>query len=90
MEKLDLRFQSSLAKCIGTVVSIAGALVVTLYKGLPITGASSPNTHQFDEDLLLPKSNWVLGGFLLAIGSFCLAVLFIFQVNVVYTHLLVS
>lgn len=84
MEKLDLRVQSSLAKCIGTIISIAGALVVTLYKGLPITSTSSPNSRQ-PNVLLSPKSNWVLGGCLLATGSFCLAVLFIFQVNLVYT-----
>ncbi|KAG2376550.1 WAT1-related protein [Vigna angularis] len=33
MEKLDLKLRSSQAKTIGTVVSIAGALTVTLYKG---------------------------------------------------------
>ncbi|XP_041012751.1 WAT1-related protein At3g28050-like [Juglans microcarpa x Juglans regia] len=83
MEKLDLRFQSSLAKCIGTIVSIAGALVVTLYKGLPITSASSPDSRQPNEVLLSPKSNWVIGGCLLATGSFCLAVLFIFQTLII-------
>ncbi|KAK4598184.1 hypothetical protein RGQ29_015600 [Quercus rubra] len=78
MEKLDLRTQSSLAKCIGTMVSIIGALIVTLYKGLPIINALSSNGKP-NEVLLLLQSNWVLGGFLLAIGSLCLSILFIVQ-----------
>ncbi|XP_050276789.1 WAT1-related protein At3g28050-like isoform X5 [Quercus robur] len=78
MEKLDLRTQSSLAKCIGTMVSIIGALIVTLYKGLPIINALS-SKGQPSEVLLSLQSNWVLGGFLLAIGSLCLSILFIVQ-----------
>lgn len=82
MEKLDLRAQSSLAKCIGTIVSIAGALIVTLYKGLPLASAASPNI-QPNEVLLSAQPNWVLGGFLLTIGTLCLATLLILQVNFV-------
>lgn len=80
MEKLDLGVQSSLAKCFGTMVSIAGALVVTLYKGLPITSASSPNS-QLNDALLSEQSTWVLGGILLALASLCLSTLFIVQVK---------
>ena len=82
MEKLDLRTQSSLAKCIGTMVSIIGALIVTLYKGLPIINALS-SSGQPSEVLLSLQSNWVLGGFLLAVGSLCLSILFIVQVKLV-------
>ena len=83
MEKLDLRVQSSLAKCIGTVVSISGALIVTLYKGLPLASiAASPNS-QPNEVLLSAQTNWVLGGIFLTIGSVCLSTLFIVQVNLV-------
>lgn len=84
MEKPDLRVQSSLAKCIGTIVSITGALIVTLYKGLPLANvaAASPNS-QSNEVLLSAQQNWVLGGFLLTIGSLCLATLFILTVNLV-------
>ncbi|KAK7818540.1 wat1-related protein [Quercus suber] len=78
MEKLDLRTQSSLVKCIGTMASIIGALIVTLYKGMPIINALSSN-GQPNEVLLLLQSNWILGGLLLAIGSLCLSILFIVQ-----------
>ncbi|CAN1187585.1 WAT1-related protein At3g28050 [Linum perenne] len=38
MEKLDYKLRSSQAKLIGTLVSIAGALIITLYKGHQFTG----------------------------------------------------
>ncbi|KAH9720104.1 WAT1-related protein [Citrus sinensis] len=41
MEKVDLRSLISQIKIIGTLVSIAGAFIITLYKGPSIVGASS-------------------------------------------------
>ncbi|CAO2816561.1 unnamed protein product [Amaranthus hypochondriacus] len=66
MEVLDLRNPSSQAKCLGTIVAISGAMVVTLYRGPPLiiqtpTGASNK--------LFSVSSNWTLGGLLLAITS---------------------
>ncbi|XP_059447150.1 WAT1-related protein At5g40230-like isoform X2 [Corylus avellana] len=67
MEKLDWKSSSSLAKSMGTMVSIAGALIVTLYKGLPLLMPPSPtnSSHQ----LFGQMSNWVIGGLLLAVNS---------------------
>uniref|UniRef100_A0A2N9IVT9 WAT1-related protein n=1 Tax=Fagus sylvatica TaxID=28930 RepID=A0A2N9IVT9_FAGSY len=78
-EKLDLRARGSRARCIGTIVSIIGALIVTLYKGLPITIASLLNKDLF----LLIHSNWILGGFLLATAFFLLALTYIVQTWVI-------
>nr|AEX97055.1 auxin-induced nodulin [Copaifera officinalis] len=64
MENLNPKLKGSQAKMVGTVVSITGALIVTLYKGLPLTGA-----YQLHETLRSPKSNWLLGGLLLAVAS---------------------
>ncbi|XP_057996137.1 WAT1-related protein At3g28050 isoform X4 [Hevea brasiliensis] len=79
MERLDLRSKSSQAKSIGTMVLITGGLVLTLYKGLPITGSPSSGNKLQNELLLLPSSNWAIGGFFLAAHSFFLALIFIFQ-----------
>jgi hypothetical protein len=51
----------------GTIVSIAGAFIVTLYKGLPLLMPPSPtnSSHQ----LFLQVSNWVIGGLLLAVDA---------------------
>lgn len=77
MEKIDLRVQSSMAKFVGTIVCIAGALTVTLYKGLPLTNVL-PSMRQ--ELLLQPHSSWIIGGFLLACAAFLLSVLLVVQV----------
>ncbi|EXC31166.1 hypothetical protein L484_004932 [Morus notabilis] len=73
MEKLDLRNSKGQIKISGTIVSISGALIVTIYKGPAIVvpqSQSTPNTS------LSPKlsslmnltaaSNWIIGGLFLA------------------------
>ncbi|KAL0004147.1 hypothetical protein SO802_011708 [Lithocarpus litseifolius] len=64
MEKLDWRSSNSQVKIIGTIISISGAFIVTLYKGLPLlmTPLHSNSSHK----LLVQMSNWVIGGLLLA------------------------
>ncbi|KAI6685850.1 hypothetical protein NL676_031763 [Syzygium grande] len=70
LERLDWSSASSLAKCAGTIVCIAGAFIVTLYKGPAIVTTSSLSNLQTEVfnlhlKLLTPESNWVLGGLLL-------------------------
>ncbi|CAJ2647610.1 unnamed protein product [Trifolium pratense] len=80
MENLNLKQHSSQAKIIGTMVSIAGALTVTLYKGIQLIS----DTFRIKEIgasqiYMTGTSNWIIGAFLLATASFCLSVLFIVQ-----------
>nr|XP_023924187.1 WAT1-related protein At3g28050-like [Quercus suber]POE96002.1 wat1-related protein [Quercus suber] len=82
-EKLDLRLRGSQARSIGTIVSITGALVVTLYKGIPISIASLPEKVVSGELLSPIHSNWILGGFFSASAYFLLAVTYIVQTWVV-------
>jgi drug/metabolite transporter (DMT)-like permease len=79
MEKLDWRSSSSQAKIIGTIISISGAFIVTLYKGLPLLMTRSPSnsSHQ----LLVQMSNWVVGGLLLAADSVMASAWLILQVK---------
>ncbi|PON47450.1 Plant-drug/metabolite exporter [Parasponia andersonii] len=67
MEKVTMRSTSSQAKMLGTVVSIGGAFVATLYRGPPIILAPSSNISLHGQPLLQndTKSNWVVGGLLL-------------------------
>ncbi|XP_059658542.1 WAT1-related protein At3g28050-like [Cornus florida] len=67
MEKLDCK-SSSIAKSIGTVVSIIGAFVVTLYKGpsIMMTFSHSNSPHRL---LLIHFSKWIIGGLILAADS---------------------
>lgn len=64
MEKLDWRSSTTVAKSFGTIVSIAGAFIVTYYKGIPLV--SMPSTSNPSHQLLLQQSNWVAGGLFLA------------------------
>ncbi|KAL7110277.1 hypothetical protein ACP275_05G014900 [Erythranthe tilingii] len=65
MEKLACRSSSFLAKAIGTVVSIAGAFVVTLYKGPQILTLHSSSKLNYT-NFYIPQSNWIIGGLFLA------------------------
>ncbi|KAI3412309.1 WAT1-related protein, partial [Psidium guajava] len=80
MEKIGLRVRSSMAKIMGTIVCITGALIITLYRGLPLT-TGSPSMPQVL--LLQLHSSWIIGGFLLAWAAFLLSVLLIVQTWIV-------
>ncbi|KAL6989561.1 hypothetical protein U1Q18_015314, partial [Sarracenia purpurea var. burkii] len=70
MENVDVRSSGSIAKSVGTVVAVSGAFVVTLYKGPPIMSGTSHSGLHSSQDFMDQRSNWALGGLLLAIG-FC-------------------
>ncbi|KAK9064509.1 hypothetical protein SSX86_015891 [Deinandra increscens subsp. villosa] len=67
METIKFGSSATQAKFIGTVVSVAGAIVVTLYKGPPIL--SSPLKSEILKNLIGQPSNWVLGGIFLTIDA---------------------
>lgn len=64
----------------GTLVSISGALIVTLYKG-PAIGApqiqlskTSLPRQPSPSTMLATTNNWIIGALFLATASICLAV----------------
>ncbi|KAJ6302140.1 hypothetical protein OIU77_016269 [Salix suchowensis] len=65
MESVALGRTSSQAKLLGTILSISGAFIVTLYKGPPliISSNSSITLHQHLHST--KNSNWILGGIFL-------------------------
>lgn len=73
MEKVALKSRSSQAKIVGTVVSMTGAFVVTLYQGPPIIFSPKPSVS-LKQLLHSSPSNWTLGGILL-IGEYILVTL---------------
>ncbi|XP_048136692.1 WAT1-related protein At5g40240-like [Rhodamnia argentea] len=84
MEKVNWKSSSSQAKLVGTIASILGAFAATLYNGPPILGSPSapppvqPRRLLF---LLSGRSNWILGGFLLATEAFFISFWYIIQVT---------
>lgn len=86
MEKVSIKKNSSLAKVVGTIVSIVGALVVTLYHGPIIFSSSQPSVY-LPQPLSPPpsppsNSNWVIGGGLLALEYTLIAFSYIIQVYI--------
>ncbi|XP_056165602.1 WAT1-related protein At5g40240-like [Syzygium oleosum] len=82
MEKVNWKSSSSQARLMGTIASILGALVITLYKGPAILRSPLPPSFVHPRRLLLLPSqqlNWVLGGFLLAAEAFFLSLWYIVQ-----------
>ncbi|XP_019187333.1 PREDICTED: WAT1-related protein At3g28050-like isoform X2 [Ipomoea nil] len=59
MEKFEVNRRTWQAKSVGTVLSIIGASIMTLYQGPTILGSSSST---LPSDLPLYSSKWVLGG----------------------------
>ncbi|KAF5746860.1 WAT1-related protein [Tripterygium wilfordii] len=81
MEKVALRKASSQAKVWGTIVSVTGAFVVTLYKGPPIILASSSPSISL-QTLHSSNSNWVLGGVCLTIEYILVPMWYIVQAQI--------
>nr|BAJ95387.1 predicted protein [Hordeum vulgare subsp. vulgare] len=77
LEKVDLRSSRSIAKIIGTVVCLAGAMLMAFFKGPKLLGA-----------LLLPTTDdWVKGGIYLMGNAFCFSIWYILQVPVCESYL---
>lgn len=81
MEKVDFRSSSTLAKTVGTVVSVAGAFIVALYKGPAIISNLSLLNLTLN-NLLIQPSNWILGGIFLAIDCVFASMFIIAQVYI--------
>ncbi|KAI6685849.1 hypothetical protein NL676_031762 [Syzygium grande] len=81
MEKVNWKSSSSQAKLLGTIASILGALLITLYRGPTILRSPSPpSVHPRRPLLFLSQQlNWVHGGFLLAAEAFLLSLWYIVQ-----------
>ena len=87
MEKLDWRNLTCLAKLVGTIVSIGGAFVATLYQGPPLLSLFMPaDTHLLN--VLGGQSKWVLGGFFLAVDCALTSSWVIIQVYVKPSYLM--
>ncbi|KAK6160158.1 hypothetical protein DH2020_003539 [Rehmannia glutinosa] len=77
MEKFNCTSYTTLAKSIGTLVTIIGAITVTLYQGPAILGISSRSDSSFQT--LTSSSAWLIGGLLLTIDCLVSAIFIIAQ-----------
>ncbi|KAH1038597.1 hypothetical protein J1N35_040340 [Gossypium stocksii] len=91
MEKLAWKRTSSQAKVIGTIISITGAFVVTLYKGPAIVIASTPSSslqqhlnpsNRLFVGLNSSNTNWVIGGIFLTAEYILVPLWYIVQTQI--------
>ncbi|KAF2533740.1 hypothetical protein F2Q70_00032146 [Brassica cretica] len=85
MEKVRFKERSSVAKLMGTILSLVGALVVVLYHGprvLIVSSAPNLNFHQLSPSLSSSNSDWIIGGCLLTIRDIFVSVSFILQAHI--------
>lgn len=80
MEKIDITSSSSLAKLLGTMIAIFGAMVFTFYQDPEIfhTIISSDSPNQI---LLSKPSNWVFGGIIFVLAGLCASMWNVLQVR---------
>jgi hypothetical protein len=83
MEKLSSKSRSSNAKVMGSIISIAGAFVLTFYKGPPILQSSDTHISSPLEFLKSVDSSWAIAGVLLTVDYFMGSIWYILQVKLV-------
>ncbi|KAG7559053.1 EamA domain [Arabidopsis thaliana x Arabidopsis arenosa] len=85
MEKVSFKERSSVAKVMGTILSLIGALVVIFYHGPRVFVASSPpylNFRRHSPPLTSSNSDWLIGGALLTMQGIFVSVSFILQAHI--------
>ncbi|XP_010425593.1 PREDICTED: WAT1-related protein At3g28070 isoform X1 [Camelina sativa] len=84
MEKVSFKERSSVAKVMGTILSLTGALVVIFYHGPHVFVASSLPYVNFRISPSLSSSNsdWLIGGALFTIQGIFVSVSFILQAHI--------
>ncbi|XVF41058.1 hypothetical protein PTKIN_Ptkin01aG0249400 [Pterospermum kingtungense] len=90
MEKIDVKKVRCQAKIVGTIVTVAGAMLMTLYKGPIVELFWSKNIHPRQTSGTDTSSNtdkdWVKGSILLIFATLSWASLFVLQAKALKTY----
>jgi drug/metabolite transporter (DMT)-like permease len=87
MEKVNLKKARCVAKVVGTLVTVAGAMLMTLYKGRAVEMVWTKHMHLHGphQDAVAAAAadkDWLRGSIFLIIATLAWASLFILQVNI--------
>jgi len=86
MEKINIKQVRCQAKILGTILTVAGAMLMTLYKGPIVEMVWAKNRHPQNETHETTTTgsserDWILGCTFLIIATFAWASLFVLQVR---------
>lgn len=85
MEKVDLKKVRCQAKVVGTLVTVAGAMLMTIYKGpiVEMAWTKHVHPHQANAPVAMDSTDkdWFKGSIFLIIATLAWASLFILQVK---------
>lgn len=78
LEKVDLRSSRSIAKIVGTVICLGGAMLMAFFKGPRLLGALQQQNLGV---LLSATDDWVRGGIYLMGNAVCFSIWYMLQVS---------
>ncbi|KAF3439766.1 hypothetical protein FNV43_RR18044 [Rhamnella rubrinervis] len=87
LEKVNMKSKSGRAKVLGALLCVCGALLLTLYRGMPLANSHSPDTvHLINQNNTTISANktkrWVVGSVFLGAGSLLWSSWFLIQAKV--------
>ncbi|KAF3320627.1 WAT1-related protein [Carex littledalei] len=86
IERVVIKERRSQAKIIGTMITVAGALLMIMYNGPVVPFPWSKGTHHNSAESVHNGSNWLKGTFMVISSAFCWAGFFILQSNVLKSY----
>ncbi|XP_031115828.1 WAT1-related protein At2g39510-like [Ipomoea triloba] len=87
LEKVKMRKLHSQAKILGTIVTIGGAMIITLVKGPNIGLPWTKHTHHIQtQTTLYSQQDFIKGAVMIAAGCFCWASFYILQANTLKSY----